>query len=105
MNEKEFTPGPVPITLKAFIATDGRAYIFGATYSIQEGMKVIGNGTLTHPLGVELSGPYAAAPELLAACKAFMGAYMCDAFDCNEHGEKVRVIIQDAIIKAERSNS
>lgn len=59
-------PGPVRCRLQPWIAGDGTPFIAYATTRVQpDGIKIVGNGTLTHPLNVELSGAYAAAPEML----------------------------------------
>lgn len=59
------------ISFRAMIAPDGTPFLNGITSrTLPTGIEIIGNGTLTHPLDVRLSGPQAAAPELLEALQA-----------------------------------
>ena len=49
------------------VSPNGTPALCNCTYkTLPKGVEIVGNGTLTHPLDVRLSGAYAIAPELLA---------------------------------------
>lgn len=53
---------------EAVVCADGTASLLNVSYAVMpEGVRIIGNGTLPHPLDVELSPVYKAAPDLLEA--------------------------------------
>lgn len=58
-----------------------------------EGIKITGNGTLPHPLKVELSGVYKAAPELLKVLKTAVEIaeknYQSQCFEADWHNNNV----------------
>lgn len=102
---KRFKPGPVDCMLVPWIADDGTPFISFATTTEQPcGIKIVGNGTLTHPLDVQLSGVYAAAPDLLAACKSalpYLRDHVCMTVN-DGPGDRIALDkLEAAIAKAE----
>lgn len=62
-----------------------------------EGVKITGNGTLPHPLKVELSGAYKAAPALLAGLKNMVKmAQFLDLENDPHFGKKVKATVKAA---------
>ena len=81
--------------LRAFVADSGEPGL-QATFKVQPcGCKIVGNGTLPHPLDIEYCPKHAAATELLEVCKA-VDWWM--TFDVPCPGAQLRA----AIIKATR---
>ena len=53
----------------------GTGHLLNCTFATQPcGCKIIGNGTIPHPLEIEWCPKHAAAPDLLAACEAMLAA-------------------------------
>lgn len=54
------------VLFEAMLSPDGTPFLnWVVTKTLPEGVKIIGNGTCTHPLDVELTGAYAVAPGLI----------------------------------------
>ena len=67
------------MTVTAIVCDDGTVALCGLTYEDTPGAKIVGNGTIPHPLKVEFDALHASAPDLLAAledCMVGLDAFM-----------------------------
>lgn len=91
----------VGVSFPAMVTQDGTPFLNGITSCMQpKGVEIVGNGTLSHPLNVKLTGAYLAAPDLLEACKLLLnGAEQAQRAGVNQPQLNGGIVLARAALK------